>query len=109
MHLLFASLRINQRLERDARAVALGIAVQRIDFVDGEFNFRMEAPNPAQLPGTLRAAFHHATRSDRDQVIELTRDANGSYRGNIVSLDSGRWHVEISAADWRVVTSYRMP
>lgn len=100
---------INQVLERDQRASALGIdsvltllpadnqiELRIVDFADG-------------APEAMTIKFLHATRSGFDREAHLERTGADRYTATLPDLAQGRWNIELSAADWRVMGSLSVP
>ncbi|MDX1442309.1 MAG: FixH family protein [Gammaproteobacteria bacterium] len=92
----------NRVTEADRSATELGISASvAVDHESGNITVRLEAKD---LPDTLSISLHHPTRSDMDRSTTLSRDATGLYRGNIGSLDTHRWYLQLVAGDgsWRL-------
>jgi uncharacterized protein len=95
---------INRVLEREERARALAlVALVSID-AEGRARVTIRSPSTeiAAAPPALRLTLVHPTRSGRDRSIELWRDAEGSYAGQIDDLAVGRWRVGVETAQWRI-------
>lgn len=97
-------LAINQQLQRDQKADALGLqgtlmrsgAQLRIMLASGSA--------PAALPERLTLRITHPTRAGMDQSITLVADGRGMFSGKLESEISGRWHVvlEDPSGQWRL-------
>lgn len=95
-------LQINQRLDRDKAAQAVGLAAE-LELTGDELRIRLRAKQePFRAPRTLRVRFSHATRAGLDRSVTVAEHAPGEYRGRAQRLDQGRWYVEISAGSWRL-------
>jgi hypothetical protein len=96
-------LAINQVLDREARARALGIAA--VVTVSGDHSrvyVRFAAPeNAVQAPAL---SFVHPTRAGRDHRVVLNRTLAGEYEGEMLPLSQGHWRVVIDDrnAGWRL-------
>jgi uncharacterized protein len=54
---------------------------------------------------TIRLKLAQPTRSTRDLVIVLTRDASGDYVGMLDEQAAGRWTVTLESNTWRLPTT----
>ncbi|MCB1736732.1 MAG: FixH family protein [Gammaproteobacteria bacterium] len=100
---------INQVLERDHRATALGIDTRlTLDLANGHVFVQVVDFKDTQ-PETMQVAFLHSTRAGFDQTVDLTRIAPDQYRGDLSNLVQGRWDIQMSAGDWRVMGSLNVP
>jgi uncharacterized protein len=94
-------LAINRVLERESRAIALGLSAQVM--ISGE-RIRIGLAGAGDLPATIVVRFIHPTRSGEDRSIVLEAIANGWYEGAMPGMASGRWrvHVEDDQGIWRL-------
>ncbi|MCB1733994.1 MAG: FixH family protein [Gammaproteobacteria bacterium] len=100
---------INQVLERDHRASALGVDTRlTLDLIKGQVLVQVVEFNGAQ-PETLQIDFLHSTRSGFDRSVTLARIAPDQYQGELGELVPGRWDIQMSAGDWRVMGSLNVP
>jgi hypothetical protein len=100
-------LAVNQRLQREHAAVRHQLqATFEVDRRRGEIRLELSAAPDFRYPAALRARFSHATRSGNDRETMLARRAGTIYRGSVGSLVPGRWHLELSADDWRLVHTF---
>jgi hypothetical protein len=101
---------INRVLARDDVALRLHIASD-IEF-DAERRLvraQISGGRGFERPAQLHLRLMHATRGGFDREFNLDRTADGSYHGLLPSLPPGRWHVQLEAADWRLVGSAVFP
>jgi len=99
-------LAINQTLEKERQAAALGLAGQLQVGADG-LRVRVVLDGQAEAPRlVLRLA--HATVADLDQKITLERSAGGWYEGMLAAPLNGRWKVLLEDAQgaWRLTGSW---
>jgi hypothetical protein len=81
---------VNRRIEREARAGALGISASgRLDWVTGEVRLELAGDGVADLP-TLAFELSHPTRSQHDALLQLQRGDDGVFRGSLERPPSGR-------------------
>lgn len=94
-------LAINQVLERESRAAALGISAQAM--ISGD-RIRIGVAGGADLPDKIVVRFIHPTRAGEDRRVVLAAIANGWYEGAMPGLAPGRWRVqtEDDQALWRL-------
>jgi hypothetical protein len=94
-------LAINQVIEREARAVQMGLKAQML--VAGR-NIRIHLDGSGELPGRIVVRFVHPTRAGEDREIELTPVAPGWYEASLPDLAQGRWRLQIEDAEsiWRL-------
>lgn len=94
-------LAINQRLQRQQRAKALGISA-RLTFVGSEVNVAIAGP---VAETELRLSLAHPLESDRDFSITLARVGPEFYRGSLAGDVAPRWHwvlEQLREDGWRV-------
>lgn len=101
---------INRVLERDTRALSFGLgATVELDADLGLLRVRLasaEKLTPGDYP---KIEFLHSTRSGMDQSIVLIPVNDGLFTAKFDSLAPGRWNVQISTAEWRIVGSLKQP
>ena len=101
---------INRVLGRDRLAAKLGLSGQmQFSIETGTVTLQLQASDPQTLPAAIQLAMLHATRAGYDQEISLNRTPTGAYFGVLPALQPGRWHAQLSADDWRLTGSLRMP
>lgn len=101
---------INRVLARDDAALRLELASD-LEF-DPERQLvraRLSGAPSLEAPARLHLRLLHATRGGFDRELDLERTADGSYHALLPSLPPGRWHVQLEAADWRLVGSLVFP
>ncbi len=100
---------INQSLERDRRAVVLGLDGRLV--LDAATQIVQVELTSARgtLPATLGLRWLHATRAGFDRRQELVQSGNGRYRAPIPELAPGHWYVQVEAQDWRLQGSLYAP
>jgi hypothetical protein len=97
-------LAINQTLERNARAEALGLAATIDVRADGDVALVLvaKAGEPDARPPTLRLRLAHPTRAGEDRATVLVAEGDGRYAGRVAPLDGGRWRVIVETDRWRL-------
>jgi hypothetical protein len=99
-------LAINQTLEKERRAAALGLAGPLQVGADG---LRVRVVLDGQAGASrLSLRLAHATVADLDQKIMLERSAGGWYEGTLVAPLTGRWKLLLEDPDgaWRLTGSW---
>jgi hypothetical protein len=101
-------LAINQVLDREARAAALGLEAS-LAFTPGRDRVRLTLSGKASSsePATLRLV--HPTRAGQDQVVTLTVGAGGALEGALQPPLPGTWRLVLESSDgaWRVAGEWR--
>ena len=74
---------------------------------DGEVRVQMKGMTDSATAATptIRLKLAQPTRSTRDLVIVLTRDAGGDYVGRLDEQAAGRWTVTLESDRWRLPTT----
>lgn len=99
-----AGLAINQVLARDARAAALGLALEVELAADGNFALELAAGPRFTYPVNLAVRFTHATRRAADRSGNAMHVGAGRYLGRVTrAFRRGPWYVELATPEWRVV------
>lgn len=94
---------INRVLERDAMASSLGIKAQIAFLPDSHrLELSLSYRKALTLPDMLSLRFLHPTRAGEDVHMSLQRAGARQYIGEIPSLSSGRWIVQLETDEWRV-------
>lgn len=104
-------LAINQVIERDERATAMGLAAAiTLNAEQGKSMVVLTARVPLD-DETISLKFLHPTRAHQDYEVHLKRVAAGVYLGAFKSLAAGNWHVHIEAEDdtWRLIGRLQQP
>jgi hypothetical protein len=98
---------INRVIERDARALSLGIAAQ-VTFNEERDGVRVMLASSAPLPASLRLRII-AARRDADQTIELRHAGPALYEGRLAPPRGSRLRLalEDAAGTWRVTGDYK--
>lgn len=100
-------LEINLVLERDKMAVKHGL--QATLNLDNNFiKVRLDKNSAYDLPDKLNLKFSHHTRSGFDKDIVLNRVSDDMYQNKLPELILGKWSVQISADDWRLLQSIQI-
>jgi len=89
---------INQTLEQDKRAQALGLSGKlSFDRVSGEVLLSIaNAPTDAVLmPEQLLLLMGHPVKAAKDQLITLTAIAPGKYRGELITGPDYSWYLTL--------------
>ncbi len=86
---------INRRFDADDRARLLGMRARlSVDREDGEVTVLLEGRG-SEAFAQLEAELSHIAHADRDQVLFLTRDESGVYRGQVERGLGGRWYATL--------------
>ena len=100
---------INRELARDRAAAARGAqALVRLGPERHEAVLRLRLAQ-GQPPPRLELRFLHATRAGFDRVYQLRADADGAYRATALRLVPGRYYVQLTARDWRLLGTLEVP
>lgn len=90
---------INQTLEQDRRALALGLTAQlKFDRETGEVFVQMVQASVAEqndLPEQLLLRLDHPFEADRDQRVLLKQVSAGHYRGELSARPSHNWYLSL--------------
>lgn len=101
---------INRVLARDRAAAARALAGEiELDNTRGELRVRLGVGERQAAPETVEIRLWHATRAGFDKVMVLALDTDGAYRAPLPELAPGRWNLQLSAQDWRLVGSLSAP
>jgi hypothetical protein len=103
-------LEINRSLERDKVATQHGLqATLQINTARHLLSLNLKHHSDYALPNLISLHFQHHTRSGFDKTVELTRTGDNFYQGTLPELVIGGWTVELSADNWRLLTSMTLP
>lgn len=104
-----AGLAINQTLERDDAARALGLSATLQDG-DGTLSLSLQG-NLTTWPSQLTLTLAHPTRPGMDQSLALDHAGGGRYRAALPALPPGKWHAQLrdAAATWRLAGVLHTP
>ncbi len=101
---------INRVLARDRAAAARGLAGDvEFDGARGEMRVRLASAGADAAPENIEFKLWHATRAGFDKQLVLPRTADGAYRSPLPELAPGRWNLQLSAQDWRLVGTLTAP
>ena len=100
---------INMDLARDAAAAAYGVRASLL--LDAALKVMHVELTPVRgaWPDTLQLAVMHPTRAGADQHIVLRHSGSGQYSGRLDELADGHWYLQLSADDWRLSGTLRVP
>ena len=100
---------INQRLERDKRAVDLGLSANlAIEETGDLIRLQFDKGQLAAYPEQLTLHLQHATQADRDQFLPLVPAPDGQYLGYLKEpIKEGMWYLVLATKDWRLVHHVR--
>jgi hypothetical protein len=98
-------LAINQVLEQDRRAEALGLSADlRLDAASGELFVTIDSAHP--LPERLALLLFHPMDSKRDRELALTQITRGHYRTDLEQQLQSRYYLRVLPEpdrEWRLV------
>lgn len=100
-------LKINQRLEQDERAKALGLAAQ-LEFDLEVGDILMDVTGLLEDPEQLQLEFIHPTNHEYDRVVIMHRLQGNRYRGDLEYQLTFRQYLrlspvgDINEVDWRL-------
>lgn len=103
-------LAINQTLERDRQAQALGLS--GLVRVDGARLVMTLSGLPANADGQdFELRLIHPTRPHLDRSIALARDGVNQWSAVLDSIAPGRWHVQLESprGNWRIAGRLALP
>lgn len=105
-------LAINQTLERDRRAQALGLSgFVRLDRDNDRLVVTLNGL-PTDADGAdLELRLIHPTRPHLDRSLQLRRDADGAWSAALDAVAPGRWHVRLESPGgaWRLAGRLALP
>jgi uncharacterized protein len=93
---------INQALEQDKRAQALGLSGNlRFDRTSGEVSLTIANPpaEAALMPENLLLLMGHPVKAAKDQLIRLTEIAPGKYHGELLVEPDYSWYLTLYPID----------
>jgi hypothetical protein len=102
-------LAINQTLERDDAARALGL-VATLKSEDGVLMLTL-AGHPKAYPGVLILTLAHPTHQGMDHILTLNNAGGGHYRAALPAMPAGKWHAQLvdAASTWRLAGVLHSP
>jgi hypothetical protein len=92
---------INQSLEQDRRALALGLRAQlQFDRLIGEVvvTVKTQTAQATALPEKLLLSLDHRFEADLDQQIVVQQLSPGRYRGELLVKPEYQWYLSLSPA-----------
>lgn len=106
-----AGLAINQTLDKQEHATALGLQAQaQFDPVSAKFALTLDNQELASV-SSLKMTMVHATLAKRDRVIYLTRQDDHTFVASMEQPDSGRWRLILEPTDqqWQLNAEVYFP
>ena len=103
-----AGKQINRVLRRDKAALSHGLTAQ-VSVNAGQVTVSVASNNTYSPPPALEINFIYSTRAGQDKTIYVDQIHPGIYKGSVPELETGRWNVQISSDDWRLMGSIRAP
>lgn len=102
-------LAINQTLERDDAARALGLAAT-LKSADGTLMLTL-AGHLKTYPGVLILTLAHPTHQGLDHVLTLHLTGAGRYLAALPAMPDGKWHAQLvdAASTWRLAGVLHSP
>ena len=105
-------LAINETLERDRQAQALGLSgLVRIDRAAGRLLLTLNGVAPTADGKDFQLRLIHPTRPHMDRTLELKRDGDAQWSASLGAIAPGRWHVQLEApaGNWRIAGRLALP
>jgi hypothetical protein len=101
---------INQVLERDRRAAAMGVeGIVELDHARDRVRLRLSGGEGFSPPTEVELAILHPTRAGRDHRVVLSAVGESSYEGALPLLERAEWDLQIQAQDWRLTGTLEVP
>lgn len=104
-------LEVNQVIERDRHADAMGLRATVLQGQGGNFRVLLTSAREAGLPPRLKLRFLHPARGGMDREVVLEAEGQGAYSGRSGSSGlGGRWLVRLEdeAGSWRLSADWAM-
>jgi len=103
-------LEINRVLKRDQMATTYQLQATLKLNVERHFAHLFLTAIPSyQLPNKINLNFHHHTKAGFDQTILLERIGDNFYQGQLPELITGKWTIELTTGEWRLLKVTQMP
>ena len=105
-------LAINETLERDRQAQALGLSgLVRIDRASGRLALTLNGVAASTDRQELELRLIHPTRPHLDRTLDLVRDGSGQWSAALGRIAPGRWHVQLESptGNWRIAGRLALP
>ena len=101
---------INLVLARDQAAKKYELRATLIRRPDkSSLTIQFHRRHSIRLPETITLHCWHATRKGFDQVLYMKRIGKGKYLAFNKPFRPGRWYLQLSAQDWRLLSTLRVP
>lgn len=103
---------INLELNRDRAAQKRQVSATLDIHTNKTFEMNLQQGSDGtseQAPAQLELQLLHATRDGYDRILLLPRGHDGRYRGAVLDLDPGKYHVQAAAGDWRIAGTLLYP
>ncbi len=101
-------LEINLVLKRDKAAIKHGLQAN-LNFENNFIQVRLNKNVDYDLPKQIDLRFSHHTRPGFDKELILDKVADNIYQSKAPELILGKWSIQISADDWRLLKSIQIP
>lgn len=94
---------INQRLQRDHQAGAMGLHAD-VMRSGQQLRLLIASTTDAKLPEVISLKLAHPTQAGQDQLVKMVSEGQGFYGGQMTVEVNGRWVVSIEdpAGNWRL-------
>jgi len=103
-------LEMNRTLERDKAAARHGLqATLHFNVEHRLIRLQLNAHPDYKLPNQVQLHFSHHTRSGFDKSVKLAFFGDNIYQGTLPELIVGAFFAQLSADDWRLLKSMRVP
>lgn len=103
-------LEINRTLERDKAATDYGLHANLQFNSDAKLiRLYLTANSNYLLPNEIKLSFRHHTRSGFDQEVLLEKIDDAIYQAVLPKLIAGTFTLQLSADNWRLLKSARVP
>ena len=94
---------INRQIERTQRAEELGIQAKvNLNNDAGLLEINLVSSISYTPPEEIIVFLRHATRAGFDQEIRARAVSHETYHAYLPKMLLGKWHVELTAEDWRI-------
>ncbi len=94
---------INVTLERDKFASKYALFAELdLDQDNATVSMKLSADKGFQAPDKINLQLLHRTLSGKDLLIELNRQSDLIYKGEMPKLSNSRWLIELGTSEWRL-------
>ncbi|MCK5876197.1 MAG: FixH family protein [Candidatus Marithrix sp.] len=97
-------LEINLVLKRDKAAIKHGLKAT-INFTEQFLQVQLDTKTDYKLPNQIALYLSHHTRPGFDKDLILERVGDNIYQTKAPKLISGKWSIQITADNWRLLES----